>query len=333
MRQILVTYLSVAVLLSSCSFFDNKKDDPKPLPESVADFPVDSLLKYPADDLYQRALSNMQDGDPQAALPFIEAALRKDSANYDYLLLGSDVFVAGEEIIKAQLLLYNGVNLFADSSSFPIRLAETFLYINQQEEALSWTNKALRLDPYNAYIYFLKGFAYKEMGDTTKALSTFQTSVEQDPSFYDGYMQLALLYSKKGDDIALQYIDNALSLQPKSREALYARAYHYQFTGRLQQAVANYKQAITVHARDEEFFYNMGVCYLDMDSIKQAYDHFEMATGLDPTYVEAYYMMGYVAESSGQYEQAKKHYNNALRLAPENSIVKDALNRLNNSLW
>lgn len=280
-------------------------------------------------DAYARALEAWETGDPDAALPLILEALAGDSTNPSYLMLGADILMDQGNALQAIQLMQNGVAAHPENPDFTLRIAEIHLYVERPEEAIGFANDALRIDPYEPYGYFLKGYAYKMMGDTVKALSNFQTSVEQDPTFYDGHLQLGLLLSRQRDDLALLSFENALRIDPRSREAHYGIGYHHQFKGDFQAAIRAYRDMLQIHPSDEEAFYNIGYCYLQLDSLGKAHTHFGLAIQVEPDYAEAYFMQGYVSELAGDIPAARSSYETALRLAPGNEVVTEALERIN----
>ena len=66
-----------------------------------------------------------------------------------------------------------------------LRRAEMHIHLNQYEDALNIINSALRLDDQIHDAYWMKGVIYRETGDIENALSSFQTSIEVNPSFFD----------------------------------------------------------------------------------------------------------------------------------------------------
>ena len=65
-------------------------------------------------------------------------------------------------------------------------------------QAIESANNALRLNDRLARAYSIKGFVYKESGDTAKAISSFQTVLELDPENHDTQRELGRIFAAKG---------------------------------------------------------------------------------------------------------------------------------------
>ncbi|MCD8528614.1 MAG: tetratricopeptide repeat protein [Chitinophagales bacterium] len=272
---------------------------------------LDSLIKaqpHNADAYYDRALYFYNKDNTPKALADVYSALFIDSLKEDYYYLAGDVYLDLGEVQKAADLMSKAINLMPDNEEFYLRAIEYNLYLKNYQLALQFTNYLLEKNKYNADCLFFRGLVYKEMDDKAKAISNFQTCVEVDPQYYNAYMQMGLLYSRDKDDLALQYFKNALRVEPDSREAMYAIAYHYQAKKEYSAAIKEYKEMVKLNPKDHEAFFNIGHCYIELDSLDKAYKNFDIAVKVNPTYTGAYYMKGYVSELAGNKKDALFNY-------------------------
>ena len=221
-----------------------------------------------------------------------------------------------------------GINMNPENEDLYIKAVEYNYYMQNYEAAINFANDLIGINKYNAEAYFLKGMIYKEIGQDKKAISALQTCTEVDPTFYNAYMQLGLIYSKQKDDLAIQYFENAIRIKEGSREAYYAIAYHYQRKKEFKQAIAAYKKMIAMNPKDHEVFFNVGHCYIGLDSLNKAYNHFDLAIKIQPQYAGAYYMKGNISESLGNNEDALKNYQQALNMMPDDTTIMKAIERV-----
>lgn len=259
------------------------------------------------------------------ALVDVLTAIKIDPSKVDYYLMAGDIYInmgQGEDAVKT---VEKAIQIIPGNEDLYIRNIEYQYLLKDYKKALIVVNDLLRINKNNAEAYFFKGLIFKETNNIEKSISSFQTCVEQDPTFYNAYMQLGLLFSRKNDDLAINYFDNALKIKNKSREAIYGKAYHYQQRGQYNKAIIEYKKMIENDRGDFQAFYNTAYCFLEQDSLIKAYQNFQIASSIKPDYVDAIFMLGQVNKSLGNIPDARKQYNIALKLLPENETIIKAL--------
>lgn len=214
--------------------------------------------------------------------------------------------------------------LAVDDQHIPalLSLAEVDLLLRSYDAALVKINNALRNDERLEDAYFLKGRLYLETGDTATAASSFQTVVEVNPTRYDAYIQLGLLYAAAHDDLALEYFKTARSLKANSIEALYDEAIYLQEHGQTDQlryasALALYDRILTLDPTNASAAFNKGFVHLEyLNQYDSAAFWFDAAIERLPYYHQAHYNKGLALESMGRNEDALTAYDNALSFAP-----------------
>ncbi|MFT4680662.1 MAG: tetratricopeptide (TPR) repeat protein [Granulosicoccus sp.] len=282
-----------------------------------------------ADLLHERGKMFIAAGDLSVALGDLGRAIMIDSTQSDYFLTLSDIYFKGNKPAKSMTALKRAGAIAPNDPEVPLRLAEFYLYIQNYTEAVNATNEALALDNRNDRAYFLKGFCYKEVGDTMKAVEQFQRAVENNADYVDAYVELAILYDIKGDPVAEQYYQNALKVEPDSKEALYGLGLHYQDTDRLNEAMQTYTKLVQFHPDYSSAFYNMG--FINYEFVKdrnQALSYFDAAVQVNPDYISAIYMRGLCFEALGDVSKAKREYQFALQKDPGFQLALDGLKRL-----
>jgi len=278
---------------------------------------------------YERAKWNLSMKKMAAAEQDIKKVLSIDSSRSEYFLLQADISFAGFHVPEAEAAFNKAVSLDANNIEAYLKLSELYLYMKKYEESIKNANEALRIDKHRVKAYFIKGYVYKETKDTTRAISNFQTCVEQDPTYYDAIIQLGNLFAVHNDPIALQYYNSALKLQPHSVEALYNRGLYLQNTGALDKAVNDYNELLKVDPLYGFAYFNLGYIAMKYEKdYKKAIPLFSSALNHEKHYVEAYYNRGVCYESIGEIQRAKADYNEALTIYPTYDLAKKALKKL-----
>jgi tetratricopeptide (TPR) repeat protein len=209
------------------------------------------------------------------------------------------------------------------------KLAELNLYIKDYNACLKAADDVLKIDVYNPRAYFIKGMAFKEVGDSAKAVSSFQTVVEQDPEYYNAYIQLGLLYSAIKNPLALDYLNNALNLQPQSIEAYYAIGMFFQETGNVNKAIEAYNTILKIDSTYNDAHYNLGyIAMVIQNDMANAIKHFSDNIKFHPKNYEAFYMRGLCYERMKDKASAERDYRMALSLYPQYDPAAIALGNL-----
>ena len=289
------------------------------------------LMKDPKNpDLYnKRALAYMAIKEFPEAVNDAKRAIRIDSVKPAYYLTLVNVYFVQNNTRLAKELLEITVKKFPENTESLLKLAELYFLVKQYQKGIDYVNKALKVDPNIAKAYYIKGSIYRESGDTTKAISSLETAVEQDNTYGDAFYDLGILYAARKNPLAFDYYASALRLNPASQDILYARAKLLQDLGKMDQAISEYQAIITKYKTCDNCYYNLGAIYLTIKKDNQkALENFTKAIGQNPNYLEAYFARGYTYSKLGDKENAKADYKMCLKLQPNYEGAVEGLNGL-----
>jgi len=348
--------LSLIILISSCKqagrsdkeqiFEDSKQSESvvgTEISESSNRDSGDSLLEsinqlirkdLNNPDLYLRraAIYDSLD-DVKMAVQDLDRAFLIDSTYLPTILSQADFLARRGKVELGLKMLERGKRHHPESSKLYEQFAELFLIAGNNSLALKNADLAIKYDKFNANAYYLKGYNFLEIGDTAKAISSYQTAVEQNPKHFDAYLELGYIYSAMDDPLALEYFENALSIKPTEKRVLYAKGMYEQSHELYNEAMQTYLKATKHHPNFREAYYNLGYLHLSyLGLYRQATIHFTEAIEVDPNYYEAYYNRGYSFEMLGDIGNAAKDYRKALSINPEYDLAAKGLSRVTEDL-
>lgn len=273
-----------------------------------------------------RLLNRME--EDSLALEDFKAAAKLDSSKAEYFSAIGDLMFEHKDISGSIKYIQKALSLNPDDPAAHLKMAKMFVYTKDYTKAFSEINVVLRQDVYNAEGYFLKGMIYKDMKDTTKALSSFLTAAEVDPEYREAILQLALLNGYKNDPVALQYYDKAFKLDTGDVFPIYAKGVYYQDRSNFEKAKEFYREAIL---RDQQYanaYFNTGYILMQQDSFEKARRQYDLLTKIEPGDFEAYYNRGLCSEMLGRKDEAIADYRQALVFNANYETAKVALKRL-----
>jgi tetratricopeptide (TPR) repeat protein len=267
--------------------------------------------------------------DVDGAMSDMARVFLLDSTKTEYYVYLSDLYLTKGLFPEVKSTLETGLVRDEENIDARMKLAEMHLYLREHKECLSNLDRVLRKDRYNAKAYFIKGMAFKEVGDTAKAVSSFHTTVEQDPDYFHAYMQLGLLYSLKNNKIALDYLNSAIKIKPTSIEAWYAAGKFCQDNGMIEKAKEAYHNILEIDPEYKHAHYNLGFIHSEyMSDYKMAIQHFSNAIQYAPDFHEAHYMRGFAYERLGDKKNAAINYTKSLQVEPDYTLAAIGLGRV-----
>ena len=283
-----------------------------------------------ADLYHQRAKLYIQKREMEKAAMDIQKVMQLDTTKADYFVTLSDICLAGNKPRRAKYALEKCLSLDPKNKEGNMKLAELYFIARQYDQVFKYLNTILKVDIHNPKAYFMKGMTYKEMGDTTRAISSFQTAIEQEPKYYEPFMQLGIIYTLKNNKLALQYFNGAINIDPRSEEAIYGRAMWYQeHLHDFDKAIQDYTTITQLNPKNIHAYFNLGyIHYQYLKVYDEAIKHYSEAINVDPEYAEAIYNRGLCYETVGNIGMAKLDFEKALRLHPDYTIAAQALGRV-----
>jgi tetratricopeptide (TPR) repeat protein len=279
---------------------------------------------------YRRAVYSLNHKDLAGATDNMKVVMMLDSSKAKYYLTLGDIYFVQNNTRATRDLFLRGLKKQGSKLELHTKLAELYFYVQQYQEALNYINLSLKEDVHYAKAYFLKGMIYKESGDTAKSVSSFITATEQDPQYYNAYMQLGILNALKNNPVCLDYYNNALRISPRADEVHYNIGMFYMENKKYNKAIERFTILGKINPHNREAFFNLGYIHLNFLNVKeQALRNFTDAINADNNYEKAYYMRGYTFELMGDIAAAKRDYDKALNLFPDYEMARAGLARVN----
>jgi tetratricopeptide (TPR) repeat protein len=264
-----------------------------------------------------------------SAMNDVTKALSIDSTKSAYYITEANIHFATLSVRKAEEAFLRAIAHDEKNIEAYLKLAELYLYLKKYKESIQNANEALRIDVHNPKAYFIKGYVAAETKDTARAVSNYETCVEQDPGNYDALLQLGIIFAARNHPIAIQYYDRALKLKPNSTEVYYDRGLFYQESGELEKAIADYNSILKIDPAYSDAYYNLG--YIEVNyrkNYQKAIEFFSKALERNQYYAEAFYNRGYCYEMTGNKQKARQDYLSALAIDNDYSLPKKGMKRI-----
>ena len=116
---------------------------------------------------------------------------------------------------------------------------------------------------------------------------------------------------------AMQHYEQALRIKPDYVEAHYNLGIALAQTGNIEEAIAHYEQALRINPDFAEGHFNLGNALLQEGKVSDAIGHYEQAVRIKPDYAAAHFNLGNALLQEGKVSDAIAHYKQVVRIKPD----------------
>jgi tetratricopeptide (TPR) repeat protein len=245
----------------------------------------------------------LDNNSPDVRLALI-AALRMAKRSADALRVSTESL---EKFRENELLLLNSAELNFEQGNYSqslaayealaqlkpnsvlyqVRLAENYLRLERDSEAINAARKALEIEKYPPAYFFL-GKIYFELGQNEEAAEAFQQVINLDGKLPDAYYFLGVSQSRRG---------------------------------RRDKAIAALRQAVALAPQDFQFNKELGSILIDDAQYEEAIAPLKKAAALNPSDFEAKVGLGVALVESAHYEEALTVLTEVDQMKPGNQTV------------
>lgn len=326
----ILVFLSLVACESSHNTTDNEKPATdyetalKLLTEELLNDPQNAALHHSRAQLHLK-YKHFEDAEVDAKL-----ALRYDSSQANYALTLIDALFYQNKTRQVKDFLIAVQHRYVNPEIY-LKLAELYLLIRAYQDAINTVNAALKIDAQLAKAYFLKANIYRESGDTAKAISSYETALEQNPQLYDAQYDLGLIYAARLNPLALTFFEHVIQAQPNDSAVKYAYAFTLQQLNRPAEALQAYNALIKQFPMYADAYYNLGAMYFAIPACKdlnKALDCFSTTIKLRPQFLPAYLARAFVYKAMQNKKAAVLDFKWCLSLDPANTEAAQGLNEL-----
>lgn len=263
------------------------------------------------------------------AIKDLEKATSLDQKHKEYYKLLGDTYFRIGDVEHSYKAMEKVVELDENDVEGYMKLGEIAFYSKDYDRAMEHLNMVTAKMPDNQAALFMKGFIYKETGDTTNAAFYFRKVIDQYPEYEPAYEELGFMYANHGSDLAVEYLNTAISLEPTNTQAMYGLAMYFQDKKRVDEAEELYKKITEINPKAEDAWHNLGYIelfhYGDYDN---AIEYFNRAIEIDDKFIEALTNRGWAYAMKGDKTNARISYNSALAIDPTYQPALEGLGEL-----
>jgi len=289
---------------------------------AIVNFQIDSISELiildslNASFYFDRAALYMKTQSLGSGISDLQFAVQLDSTNSEYWAKLGLLNYAMQQTRNAKNCWEKCSNFDSRNLDCRLNLAEIYLAVGELKKGQKRLNEILDFDPQNSSALFLTGNYALMDRDTVKAMKYIQAAINEDQSLFKAYDQMGVLYTSKGDLLALDYFNAALRLKPYRFDIHYKVGFFYQTIHADEEAVLAYQRVLEVNPDHKTSLHNIAVIAFFSEDLPRAIEYFSKAIGADASYLEAYFGRAYAYELLGDLIKSESDYRTSLMLDP-----------------
>lgn len=236
------------------------------------------------------------------------------------------ILLESHRINEALSFINKALTMDPDNPVYFVTLSDIYLGMNNPVKAKDALDKASDLAPLDPVSNFKKGYLYLVLKDYTLAREYFMKAIGLQPVYPQSYFHLGISYLETGDTArAIQSLQTAAQQDERFLDA-------FVILGSLFEpkdpgiASAYYQNAIRIDSANVQLRYNLGMLLQETGNDSLAEDQYLRILSIDSSYFPASYNLGYIhLVNHEDYAAAIRYFDLTLRLNP--SYVDAIYNR------
>lgn len=166
--------------------------------------------------------------------------------------------------------------------------------------------------------FFIQGNEALANQDYNLAIDFYTLSIENDPKFANAFNNRGVAHLEDGHapEAVLDY-NQAIILNPQYFDAIFNRAYAYEYMGNIDNALQDVQALEKAFPDSAYVYFYKGLLQTNARSYKEGITSFQKSLALDDTNLETYINLATLYYFSGQLDSAKSWLKDVLKQNPE----------------
>ncbi|MDD3014118.1 MAG: tetratricopeptide repeat protein [Candidatus Gastranaerophilales bacterium] len=209
------------------------------------------------------------------------------------------------------------------------------------DERLAILSDFAKLNPTDALAQYNMAYELHSIKKIDEALSYYQKAVSVDPKLIDAYLNIASIYRGKSQySEAEATLQNSLTINPDNQKikkmladvnedsmmSIYQQAIDKYNKQDYKGAIEDYQKIISTQKPNADVYLNLGSAYQADNNYEEAIDSYKKALAMDNNNSDALYYLGSAYYTNKSYAKALEYYQKALIISPDDKNIITSIN-------
>ncbi|MCF7858468.1 MAG: tetratricopeptide repeat protein [Candidatus Cloacimonetes bacterium] len=239
-----------------------------------------------------------------------------DKNRNGYFYLGLITFLQNDYLTSVDYLEQSLAIVPEDTDALDF-LSKAYLNMEDLESAAETLERITEFDD-NKEIWLRIGKIYTDLQYTDKAKGAFNFAIDLDVEYFPAYQALGeLLYNMEFYNEAISPLEIAAAAFPDNDDLQKKLAKCYYKTGKLESAIANYKQIIIDKPNNKTAYLNLAGAYRETNQNQKALKVLKDLKAIDPKNPKVYLRLADVYIALEDFTKATQNANQTIELSPD----------------
>lgn len=214
--------------------------------------------------LYNRALAANKSGNADMAIKDFEYLVKVNYGGSKIFSLLGNMYLDRKDTTNALLRINEGRRKYPDDNTLITQALNIYLNSGRDQEALRENDEAIKADPGNHILYYIKGNLQDKIGNKTEAVLAYKKCLELKPDYFDANYNLGAMYFNEGAELS-----NKANAIPTSKMAEYD-AMKKKFEAKFKEALPYLEKAHAINPTDVGTMQSLRQLYTRMGNLEKA---------------------------------------------------------------
>lgn len=249
------------------------------------------------------------------AIGLVQVGKQAMADRYTYLpLIGIFIIFAWGIAELTANLRYRKIVLWVSAGLVLIALLIcTRMQVRHWKNDFSLYGHTIAVTENNYFMLNNYGSLFRNKNEFDEAITYFNEAVRINPDFVQGYYNLGIAFSGKGNiEETIANYTKALTLNPRMWRANFNLGNIYWNMNKADDAISYYSKALEIEPNHPELNLNMGLILAEQGKYEKSIEHFNEVLRVEPNWFAGYKHLGQSYAQLGMYDPAIENYKKAL---------------------
>ena len=236
------------------------------------------------------------------------ASPEKEQKMINYLDRGAELLANGK-LEEAKELYLEAISCITDSAEIYQKLGDSCLELEQWQDAITYYQNALNLNPHHYWLYINLGEAFVKQHQWQQAVEVYEKALKIQADYPLTYHKLGAAFLElKQWQSAVKILQQAIAIEPDFSWNYYDLGKALFNLQQYQLAVDTYQKFTSLETNFWEGYFRLGEVYEQLHNFSAAIEVYTKSIALNPDFSWHYFHLGNIYLARQEYQLAANYY-------------------------